>query len=272
MLLLVTALPVCLGSCGSSSDSDSGSADYSESSPARLYDEKTPLYRAEVVAEYPHDVTAFTQGLAFDDGVLYEGTGIRGRSSLREVDLETGTILRMRELDAEYFGEGITILGDRIIQLTWKENTGLVYEKATFQLLTTFDYPSEGWGMTNDGTQLIMSDGSATLRFMDPESYEITRSIQVRDDIRRVHGLNELEYYKGEVLANVWPTNRIARISPQTGRVTGWIQLNGFLGTTDSPVLGKVANGIAYDQENDRLFITGKYWPKLYQIEIVRIE
>jgi glutamine cyclotransferase len=126
--------------------------------------------------------------------------------------------------------------------------------------------------MTNDGTQLIMSDGSATLRFMDPESYEITRSIQVRDDIRRVHGLNELEYYKGEVLANVWPTNRIARISPQTGRVTGWIQLNGFLGTTDSPVLGKVANGIAYDQENDRLFITGKYWPKLYQIEIVRIE
>jgi glutamine cyclotransferase len=277
-LVLLPAAFLCQGACGSGDrdETDDGreasSAGRNESSVPERFNESAPLYRAAVVAEYPHDESAFTQGLAFDEGILYEGTGIRGQSTLREVDLETGTVLRIRELEDDLFGEGITVLGDRIIQLTWQANTAFVYDRTTLEPMGEFGYPSEGWGLTHDGTRLIMSDGSPTLRLIDPETYEIIGSLKVRDGMTLVRGLNELEYYKDEILANVWPTTRIAKIAPETGKVTGWIQLERSLLPDGRSAFGKVANGIAYDEDNDRLFVTGKYWPKLYEIKLVAVD
>ena len=229
-----------------------------------------PVYRYRVVHTYPHDPAAFTQGLVFEDGLLYEGTGLYGQSSLRRVELETGKVLQRRELPAEYFGEGITVFGDRIIQLTWQSNLGFVYDKETFELLKEFSYPTEGWGITHDGTRLIMSDGTATLRFLDPETLQEIGRIDVSDDAGSVARLNELEYVQGEIYANVWQTDRIARISPQTGRVVGWIDLQGLLSAEDRARPVDVLNGIAYDAENDRLFVTGKWWPRLFEIDLVK--
>jgi len=229
-----------------------------------------PIYTYEVVNAYPHDPAAFTQGLFyFDDGVLYEGTGIRGRSTLRKVKLETGEVLQLYALPGHLFGEGITLYGEHIIQLTWQSHTGFVYDRATFDLLREFHYPGEGWGITHDGERLIVSDGTASLTFWDPESLEAIGQIEVHDVNGPVTRLNELEYVQGEIYANVWQTNRIARIDPTTGRVTGWIDLTGLLSLEgyDKPV--DVLNGIAYDAENDRLFVTGKLWPKLFEIRLV---
>ena len=226
------------------------------------------VYTYKIVNTYPHDPNAFTQGLIFEDGVLYEGTGIRGRSSLRQVVLKTGEVLQRRELSDDYFGEGITIFGERIIQLTWQSRVGFVYDKAGFELLRSFTYSTEGWGVTHDGDRLIMSDGTSTLYFRDPETFEEVGRVNVQDSAGAVTRLNELEYVAGEVYANVWKTDRIARIEPRSGRGVGWIDLEGLLNFEDRQG-ADVLNGIAYDAEKKRLFVTGKLWPKLFEIELV---
>ena len=191
---------------------------------------------------------------------------------MRKVALETGEVLQSYDLPSTYFGEGITIYGDRIIQLTWKSKVGFVYNKASFELLQEFTYPTEGWGITHDGEHLIMSDGSSTLYFWDPETFEKVGQVDVYDESSPVTRLNELEYIQGEVYANVWYADRIARIDPQTGRVTGWIDLTGLLDPGSATQTIDVLNGIAYDAETDRLFVTGKLWPTLFEIDLVAID
>ena len=234
--------------------------------------ETSPIsYTYEVINVYPHDSNAFTQGLAIDEGVMYEGTGLTGESSLRRVDLETGDVLQIRELPSDLFGEGITVFDDKIIQLTWQSQIGFVYDKNSFDLLQNFSYSTQGWGITTDGTRLIMSDGSANLYFLNPETFEKTGQVEVHDGNTSVTKLNELEYINGEVYANVWLTNKIAIINPNTGQVTGWIDLTGIYtpGTGDS---NNVLNGIAYDSANNRLFVTGKRWSQLFEIKLIEAD
>jgi glutamine cyclotransferase len=230
----------------------------------------TPTYGYQIVRSYPHDPQAFTQGLVHHDGHLYEGTGLNGRSSIRKVKLETGEVLQIQNLDQQYFGEGIAIWQDTIVQLTWQSQIGFVYDRTTFQRKRTFTYRGEGWGLTHDGKRLIMSDGQAdgTLRYIDPVTMKESGRLPVRDGDRPVAALNELEFVKGEILANVWQTDRIARISATTGRVTGWIDLRGLLSAREIAP-DQVLNGIAYDAATDRLFVTGKLWPRLFEIKIV---
>ena len=227
----------------------------------------TPVAGYELVRSFPHDPEAFTQGLVFLDGVLYESTGLNGRSSIRRVKLETGEVLQIQPLESRYFGEGIAVVGDRIVQLTWQSGVGFVYDRATFQRQRTFTYEGEGWGITSDGTRLIMSDGTPTLRFLDPQTFKETGRLQVRDRGKPVEGLNELEVVKGEIFANVWQTHRIVRISPTTGEVLGWIDMRGLLTAAEAARVD-VMNGIAYDAKNDRLFVTGKYWPKIFEVKV----
>ena len=238
-------------------------------SPAPTTSNITPVYSYNVVNTYPHDRSAFTQGLVFEDGVLYEGTGLNGRSTLRRVELETGEVLQIHELPAQFFGEGVTVYGNDIIQLTWQSHVGFVYDRDSFELLQEFNYSTQGWGITHDGERLIMSDGTATLYFLDPETFEEIGRVGVYDNDGSVNRLNELEYVQGEIYANVWQTNCIARIDPQTGQVVGWIELKGLLTPEDRGELVDVLNGIAYDAENARLFVTGKLWPKLFEIELI---
>lgn len=227
----------------------------------------TPVYGYKVINTYPHDAQAFTQGLVYTDATLFEGTGLYGKSSLRRVDLPTGTVLQQHDLAADYFGEGVTSFNDQLMQLTWQEQTGFVYDQTTFDQLDTFSYPTEGWGLTHDGTHLIMSDGSDNLYFLDPETYAEIGRISVHDQGESITKLNELEYINGEIFANIWYTNRIARINPQTGRVNSWVDLAGLL-TAEEAQNANVLNGIAYDANNDRLFVTGKLWPKLFEITL----
>lgn len=229
----------------------------------------TPVYTYKIINAYHHDPGAFTQGLVFEDGFLYEGTGIYGRSSLRKVELETGKVLQIRKLSDQYFGEGITIFSDTIIQLTWQSRVGFVYRKESFDVVSQFHYSTEGWGITHDGVHLIMSDGTSTLYFLDPETFEVVNHVDVHDGTTPVTDLNELEYIQGEVYANVWQTDFIARIDPQTGAVVGWIDLKGLLPPGEHGAHVDVLNGIAYDVEHDRLFVTGKLWPTLFEIELV---
>ena len=231
-----------------------------------------PIYTYRIVNAYPHDHNAFTQGLVFENGFLYEGTGLRGRSSLRRVELETGDILQIRVLSAQFFGEGVTIYENKIIQLTLRSNLGFIYDKDSFKLLQAFSYPTEGWGITHDGERLIMSDGTSILHFLDPETFEEIGRIEVCDSSGPVTRLNELEYVQGEIYANVWHTDRIVRIAPQTGQVIGWIELRGLLSPEDRRGPVNVLNGIAYDEKNDRLFVTGKFWPRLFEIELISLE
>lgn len=228
-----------------------------------------PVYTYNIVNTYPHDREAFTEGLVFEDGVLYEGTGLFGQSTLRRVELETGDILQIGELSAQFFGEGITICGNKIIQLTWQSNIGFVYDKNSFELLGEFNYSTEGWGITYDGESLIMSDGTSTLHFLDPQTFEEIGQLEVFDNGGPVTRLNELEYIQGEIYANVWQTDRVARIAPGTGQVIGWVELGGLLTAEDHSEPVDVLNGIAYDANTDRLFVTGKLWPKLFEIELV---
>jgi glutamine cyclotransferase len=228
------------------------------------------LYTYDIINVYPHDEDAFTQGLIFEDGVLYESTGLYGHSTLRCVELETGEILRLYALSSQFFGEGITIADDRIIQLTWRSNRGFVYDKRSFDLLQEFSYPTEGWGITYDGNRLIMSDGTATLHFLDPETLEKVGQVEVHD-AAPVTKLNELEYIHGEVYANIWQEDKIAIIDIQTGQVTGWIDLSG-LQDLENRDTDNVLNGIAYDVEEDRLFVTGKKWSQLFEIKLTPLE
>jgi glutamine cyclotransferase len=229
---------------------------------------RIPVYGYKIVKTYPHDPYAFTQGLVYENGVLYEGTGLYGQSTLRMVELETGQVLKLRRLDPRYFGEGITIWKNRIVQLTWQEKTGFVYDKASFDLLKEFSYTTEGWGITHDGQKLIMSDGSAHLYFLDPETFQEIGRLTVTENDKPVVRLNELEFIKGVIYANIWQTDRIAMISLETGRVETWIDLAGLLKPEDRKGSEDVLNGIAYDAQGDRLFVTGKLWPKLFHIEL----
>lgn len=226
------------------------------------------VYDYEVVASYPHDPEAFTQGLQFVDGVLYEGTGLLGVSSLRRVDLETGEVEQQIDLTDQYFGEGITVIDDRIYQLTWQSNVAFLYDRDDFALLEEFSYPTEGWGLTFDGEELIMSDGSPTLVRREPETFEEVGRIEVHDGNDPVNMLNELEYIDGAVWANIWQTDEIIIVDPATGQVTAWVDLSGLL-PSEAQDDADVLNGIAYDEENERIFVTGKFWPTLFEIELV---
>ena len=237
-------------------------------SPLRT-DATAPVSGFKVQHTYPHDRDAFTQGLEYLDGFLFEGTGLNGRSSIRQVQLTTGQIVRQRAVPSEHFGEGITVWKTQLIELTWRSQIAFVYDKASFQPLRPFSYTGEGWGLTHDATSLIMSDGSSQLRFLDPATFIEKRRVSVTDGTRPVTALNELEYIKGQVFANVWTTDRIARIDPQSGRVLGWIDLTGLLPAADRTNGDAVLNGIAYDAAVDRLFVTGKLWPKLFEITVV---
>lgn len=228
-----------------------------------------PIYGYRVVHAFPHDPAAFTQGLFYLDGYLYEGTGLYGSSTLRKVKLETGEVIERHDLPAQYFGEGIVNWGPLIVELTWQNGVGLVYHRAGFALEKSFPYAGEGWGATQDGQHLIVSDGSSALRYWDPVTYREIRRLAVTDGGSPVEKLNELEYVRGEIYANIWQTERIARISPATGHVTGWIDLDGLLTAADRTARVDVLNGIAYDAQRDRLFITGKLWPKLFEIKVV---
>lgn len=228
-----------------------------------------PTYGYQVVRSYPHDRGAFTQGLFIHNGFFYEGTGMTGQSGIRKVKIETGEVLQVRPLDSQYFGEGIVEWKGSIVQLTWQHGIGFVYDAQTFAPTRTFTYRGEGWGLTHDGTRLIMSDGTPQLRFLDPVSLKETSRITVREPRGPVEKLNELEFVNGEVFANVWGTDRIARISPSDGRVTGWIDLAGLL-TSSERASADVLNGIAYDAAADRLFVTGKWWPRVFEIKLIK--
>ncbi|MDD4859501.1 MAG: glutaminyl-peptide cyclotransferase [Dehalococcoidales bacterium] len=231
---------------------------------------QTPIqYSYQVVNVYPHDSTAFTQGLTFDNGILYEGTGRYGESSLRKVDLTTGKVLQVINLPKEYFGEGIAVYQDKIIQLTWQSYRGFIYDKQSFVLLDEFVYPTEGWGITYDGHRFIMSDGTSVLRFWDPATLRQTGQVEVTDNGTPVERLNELEFIDGKVYANVWQTDKIAIIEPASGRVEGWLDLTGLLQTQGTTGKVDVLNGIAYDAQSKKLYVTGKLWPWLFQIEMV---
>lgn len=227
-----------------------------------------PVYGYTIVNTYPHDRDAFTQGLQYLDGVLYEGTGLKGRSSVRKVQLETGQVLQRRDVPPEYFGEGVTVWKTDLFQLTWQSGVAFVYDRETFAPRRTFTYVGEGWGLTHDGTGLVMSDGTDALRFLDPVTFSERRRVRVTADGRPVRHLNELEFVKGEILANIWQTEDVVRIDPASGRVTAWIDLSGLL-TPREQASTDVLNGIAYDAPGDRLFVTGKLWPKLFEIRLV---
>jgi glutamine cyclotransferase len=226
-------------------------------------------YDIKIVRTYAHDPEAFTQGLVFSDGFLYESTGLYGSSSLRKVELETGKVLKIQALPKDSFGEGLTLWRGNLIQLTWRSGIGFVYDRDSFRKVGEFQYRTEGWGITHDGKSFIMSDGSAVLRFLDPYSYHEERRVVVLDEGVPIRNLNALEYIKGEVFANVWQKDAIVRISPTTGKVLGWVDLS-KLRNALGPVRGaEVLNGIAYDAANDRIFITGKLWPKLFEIKLI---
>jgi len=228
-----------------------------------------PVYGYQIVRVYPHDRDAFTQGLQFVDGVLYEGTGLNGRSSIRRVELETGKVLQKRNVPEEHFGEGITVWKSDLIELTWQSHVAFVYDRATFEPKKRFSYAGEGWGLTHDGTNLVMSDGSDRLRVLDPATFAEKRRIAVTAGGTPLPNLNELEYVKGEIFANIWRTDYVARIAPDTGKVSAYIDLRGLL-TPAERAGTDVLNGIAYDEKQDRLFVTGKLWPKLFEIKLVR--
>jgi glutamine cyclotransferase len=229
----------------------------------------SPLdYTYTVVNVFPHDTSAFTQGLAYRDGFLYEGTGINGKSSLRKVRLETGQIVRKVDLGSEFFGEGVALVKDKVLQLTWKSGTGFVYDLDTFHLSRKFSYSGEGWGLAADGRDLFLSDGTSEIRVLDAETFQEKRRIKVHDGSTPIEQLNELEIVEGQIFANVWHSSRVARISPETGNVVGWIDLTGLPSTVYRLEAEAVLNGIAYDPIRKRLFVTGKLWPSVFEIKL----
>ena len=229
-----------------------------------------PIDTVQILRVYPHDPNAFTQGLVYVDDHLYESTGRNGQSSVRRVDVGSGGVLQKYELPSEYFGEGLTDWGSSLVQLTWTSGKGFVYQRSSFKLLRTFRYQGEGWGLTHDEENLILSDGTSTLRFLDPDTFRVTRRLDVIGEHGRpVENLNELEFIRGEIFANIWHEDRIARISPRTGRVLGWVDMSGLREQAGASGLEAVLNGIAYDAKTGRIFVTGKLWPRLFEIKIV---
>lgn len=230
---------------------------------------RPPEYTFKIVKAFPHDHSAFTQGLAYRDGFLYEGTGLNGRSSLRKDRLDTGEVVREVDLKPEFFGEGITLVKNQVVQLTWQSHTGFVYDITDFHLQRRFSYPGEGWGLTTDGRDLFLSDGTPQIRVLDSATFAEKRHFTVRDGTTPIDQLNELEFVDGEIFANLWQTDRIARISPTSGAVVGWIDLKGLLNPDYPLEPGAVLNGIAYDAVRKRLFVTGKLWPMIFEIRLV---
>ncbi len=230
--------------------------------------QSTVVQGVQVTGTYPHDPKSFSQGLVVEGETIYEGTGKYGASFLREIELSTGTITAEVPLDSRYFGEGITIFGNRIYQLTWKERTCLVYDKDSLKFLGTLQYAGEGWGLTDDEKNLYMSDGSSTIQVLDPRTMKVIKRLPVKEGRRRIEKLNELEFVEGEIYANIWYSDQIARIDPENGKVLGWIDCGSVYPGRNRPDREHVLNGIAYDAESKRLFITGKNWPKLYEIKV----
>ncbi len=228
------------------------------------------IYGYRIVNVYPHDSRAFTQGLVYHHGFLFESTGLYGRSTLRKVRLESGEVIQQHPVDAKYFAEGLTDWGDRLIQLTWRSSIGFVYDLRTLRVQREFSYLGEGWGLTHDRKRLIMSDGSSSLRFLDPATFKEIGRVSVKDRGEPVENLNELDFVRNDVFANVWHTDRIAIIEPRSGQVIGWIDLSGLLSNSYRTDPEAVLNGIAYDSAGDRLFVTGKLWPKLFEIHLER--
>jgi len=271
-MLAACVIAVSLSACQPNNANPSSSATTPPPTPPLSTTETSPepdipTYRYKIVNTYPHDPQAFTQGLEFHDGYLYEGTGLKGKSSLRRVELRTGRVVQIHRLPSEYFGEGITILGDKIYQLTWQNGVCFVYDRRTFRQITQFRYDGEGWGLTNDGKHLIMSDGSEVITFRDPDTFAEVRRITVRAQGKPVKNLNELEYIEGELWANIWYSDIIARIDPTTGIVKAWVDMEGL--PVPNRDIEAVLNGIAYDRQNKRIFVTGKNWSKLFEIELV---
>ena len=230
---------------------------------------KAPISAIKVVNIYPHDAKAFTQGLLYYNGYLYESTGLNGKSTLRKIDIKSGKILQELKLNQKYFAEGITIYDNKIYQLTWQNNIVFVYDLLSFKLLNNFSYPGEGWGITTDGKNLFMSNGTAVIDCIDPEHFTVVRKINVHDGNTAINNLNELEFIRGEIWANIFMENVIARISPLTGEVLGWVDLSPLYDLLPVNCRVDVLNGIAYDQDNNRIFVTGKFWPKIFEIKIV---
>jgi glutamine cyclotransferase len=243
-------------------------ADKGGTTGAVVNDRSITGYTFEVVRSFPHDPQAFTQGLVFENGALYESTGLNGRSSLRKVDLASGKVLMKAEVGQQYFAEGMTIFREKVFQLTWKAGKGFIYDPATFEKTGEFAYTGEGWGLTHDDHSLIMSDGSSTLRFVNPDNFTVEQTIKVTANGQPVERLNELEYVDGEIFANIWETDKIARIDPRSGRVVGLIDLTGLLPASDRTPETDVLNGIAYDAATGRLFLTGKLWPKVFEVKL----
>jgi glutamine cyclotransferase len=262
MVSLAAACALAVGvaaACGNGGEPPTDETEIEVGPPA-------PVVPVEQVRSYPLDSTAFTQGLVWDDGRLYESTGRYGQSSLRIVELETGTVLQRAPLAQQYFAEGLAMVGDSLYQLTWKEGVAFIWDPATLRQISQVQYNGEGWGLTSDGQRLIVSDGSSYLTFVNPATFQVDTTVRVTDGGRPVDQLNELEWVRGEVWANVWHTQRIARIDPATGRVKGWLDLAPLIPVLSDPEA--VLNGIAYDEQADRLLVTGKLWPLLYEIRI----
>jgi glutaminyl-peptide cyclotransferase len=258
-LALATALLALLAACRGAGTT---------SVPSTPGGDGVPEYTYEVVNVYPHDPHAFTQGLVYDNGQLYESTGEYGQSSLRLVELQTGKIIRRRDLEDRYFAEGLALLNGRLFQLTWQDGKGFIYDRDTFAPQGEFNYAGEGWGLTHDGGSLILSDGTYQLRFLDPTTFQVQRTVSVYERGEPLDNLNELEYVNGEIFANVWQQDRVVRIDPQSGRLTGVVDFSGLLPAGDRLPDTDVLNGIAYDPAQDRLFVTGKNWPKLFEVRL----
>ena len=252
------------GACGG----DRGEANAASGDTTAAVATRTPTYTYEVVQSYPHDPKAFTQGLVWREGTLFESTGQVGQSNIREVELTTGRVIRQQDLAPPHFGEGIVLLGDQLFQITWTSGKAFVYDRASFKRTGEFSYEGEGWGLTTDGSAIVMSNGTPTIVWRDPTTFAVQKSITVTDHGTPVSQLNELEWVKGEIWANVWQSEQIARIDPATGEVTGWIDLAGILPAMDKTGSEDVMNGIAYDAARDRLFVTGKLWSRLYEIRL----
>jgi glutamine cyclotransferase len=236
-----------------------------------VYSDVVPAeYGYKVIHTYPHDREAFTQGLFYYEGVLYEGTGQPTASNLREVELETGKVLRQHNLDGSLFGEGITLYKDRIFQVTWENKVGFVYDRATFKQLNKLYYATQGWGLTTVKDRIVMSDGTNVLYFYEPETFTVLSRLEVYDNKTMVDSLNELEFINGEIWANIWMTDRIARIDPESGKIKGYIELKGLLSNSDKTPETDVLNGIAWDAARGRIFVTGKRWPKLFEIKVIQ--
>ncbi len=248
---------------GPARDTTSTHVDTTSTKPPGL-----PVYTYEVVNSWAHDTSAFTEGLLYHDGFLYESTGLEGVSTLRKVEIETGRVVQKINLPPEIFGEGLALFGGKLYQLSWQNQKGFVYDLKSFKLLRTFTIYGEGWGMTSDSTRLYMGDGSEFLRLLDPDSLRVEKTVGVYDGNRPIKEINELEWVKGEIFANVWKTDMIVRIDPATGKLLGVIDLRGILPAQDRTPQIDVLNGIAYDPATDRLWVTGKKWPRLFEIRL----